>query len=342
MTKAFRIFETILATLLGIAGPTVSSAQDFYANKQIQFIIRSEAGSGYDQYSRLLGKYMSRHIPGAPGMLYINMPGSGGLTAANYVANRAPKDGSILTMVGQGLPADQAMGLNKSLQADMNAFNWVGNVTASNQLLITWHTSKIKTLLEAQSNTTVFGAAGAGSISVQLPNSFNSILGTKFKVIIGYNGTGELLLAMERGEIDGADFTWSSLKAMRPEFMTKKLVNFVAQIGLEKEVYLPEVPLMRDLAKTPEEKSVADYISKSVTVGRPVATTPGVSPERVAILRLAFDEAVRDPGYVSEAEKQNLELKPMSGLALQQLIKELIEAPPGILDLVRRAMQGQK
>jgi tripartite-type tricarboxylate transporter receptor subunit TctC len=327
-----------LAGLLALGG-AARSQEDFYAGKQIQFVIRSQAGSGYDQYSRLLGKYMSQHLPGAPTMIYVNMPGSGGLTAANYVAARAPRDGTVLTMVGQGLPADQALGLNKSLQADMNAFNWIGNVSATNQLLITWHTSKIRTLKEAQEKETVFGAAGAGSISVQLPAAFNALYKTQFKIIMGYPGTGELLMAMERGEIDGADFTWGSLRAMRPDFMTKKLVNFIVQIGLAKESALSDIPLMSELAKTPDEKSVSDYITKSVTVGRPVATTPGVPPERVALLRRAFDAAVRDPGYLHEAETQNLELKPMSGQDLQQLVRDLLSAPPAVLDLVRHAMQ---
>lgn len=321
-----------------VAGARAQDA-NFYVGKQIQFIVRSEAGSGYDQYSRLLGRFMVRHIPGNPSIITINMPGSGGLQAANYVALRAPRDGTVLTMASQGLPLEQALGLVESLQADMNAFNWIGNVSKSNQTLVAWHTSPVHSIRDAIEKPSIFGTAGAGSISAQLPAAFNALIGTKFQLVFGYPGTGELAVAMERGEIHISDFTLASIRALRPDFLSQGLVTPIAQVGLERERDLAETPLMRELARSSGDLPAIDYLSKAVAVGRPVATTPGVARERVAVLRKAFDETLVDPEFLAEAATARLEIKPMSGMELQGIVRDLIAAPPDVLARVREAIQ---
>src|SRR5438552_437117 len=165
--------------------PVVANADavaDFYKGKQIRFVIRTTPGGDYDQYSRLLARFMGKYIPGNPGLIPTNMPGGGGITAANYMAQVAPRDGTVIGIVSQGLAADQALGMSPQLKADMREFNWIANLVHSNQLLVVWHTSPTKTLEDAKKRVTTIGTTGAGSASVQYPAFYNNVLGTRFKI----------------------------------------------------------------------------------------------------------------------------------------------------------------
>jgi tripartite-type tricarboxylate transporter receptor subunit TctC len=320
-----------------IASASADPVADFYAGKQIKFIIRSGAGGSYDQYSRLLARHIGRHIPGNPSLLPVNMPGAGGIRSANYVAKIAPQDGTVLTMVSQGLPVDQALGLNPSFQADLRDFAWIGNVSSSNQILVTWHTSPTKTLAQLMTRETVIGSSQAGSISVQMPAVLNNIVGTKIKIVFGYPDGRDINLAMERGEVEGrATNPWASYLATDPHYVEQKLIIPIIQMGMEKEV---DLPLMRDLAKNPADQAVLDFMSKAVSVGRPIATTPGVPAERVAALRKAFDETLKDPAFIQEAKTQRAEIQPMTGVQLAQIIRDVIEAPPELRERVKVVIQ---
>jgi tripartite-type tricarboxylate transporter receptor subunit TctC len=333
----------LLAALLAATTPPVAAdpVADFYAGKQIRFIIRSGVGGGYDQYARLLGRHIGKHIPGNPTVLPVNMPGGGGIRAANYVAKIAPQDGTILTIVSQGLPVDQALGLNPSFQADLRDFHWVGNMSSSNQVLVTWHTSPTKTLADLMKRETTIGSTQAGSISVQMPSVYNNILGTKIRIIFGYPDGRDVNLAMERGEVEGrATNPWASYVAVTPEYVEKKWIIPIIQVGMVKDPDLPNVPLLREQkAKTPEEQAVLEYMSKATVVGRPIATTPGVPPERVAALRKAFDATLKDPEFIKEAKTQRAEIDAMTGAELAQIINELIAAPQELKDRVKAAIQ---
>ena len=319
-----------------LADPVV----DFYKGKQITFVIRSGVGGGYDLYARVLGRHIGKHIPGNPQVIPINMPGGGGIKAANYVANVAPKDGTILTIVSQGLAVDQALGLNTGLEADLRNFNWIGNMSSHNQVTVVWHTSKTQSWDDALQRETVMGTTGAGSISTQIPALYNNVLGAKFKLVVGYADGADVNLAMERGEVEArATNPWVSYKAATPHFIEKNLIKPIVQIGMTKEADLPDVPLMRDLAKTPEQKQIIDFVSRSVSIGRPIATTPGVPTERVAALRKAFDDTLADPAFLAEAEKQRMEIRAMTGAELAQLIKDIIEAPAEIREKVKLAIE---
>jgi tripartite-type tricarboxylate transporter receptor subunit TctC len=312
---------------------------DFYKGKQITFVIRSGVGGGYDLYARVLGRHIGKHIPGNPTVIPINMPGGGGIKAANYVANVAPKDGTILTIASQGLPVDQALDISAGLEADLRQFNWVGNMSSNNQVTVVWHTSQTKSWDDAMKRETVIGTTGAGSISTQIPAIYNNVLGAKFKLVVGYADGADVNLAMERGEVEGrATNPWVSYKATTPHLIEKKWIKPIVQIGMTKEEDLQDVPLMRDLAKTPEQKAIVDFISRSVSVGRPIATTPGVPADRVAALRKAFDATLKDPAFLAEAEKQRMEIQSMTGQELEQLVNDIINAPADIKAKVKLAI----
>jgi tripartite-type tricarboxylate transporter receptor subunit TctC len=331
-----------IGALLSCVTPHRAAAQDpvadFYKDKQIKVIIRSTPGGSYDLYSRLIGRHIGRHIPGNPVVVPINMPGAGGLTAIHHVALIAPKDGTHLIIPALGLAMYQAIDFfGDKLKADMREFQWIGNVTTSNPVVVTWHASKVKTLDDAKREVAHLGTSGAGSISALLPAVYNNLLGTKFKVIYGYDGDDSI--AIERGEIDGrASNTWASYKATTPDWVRNKRLNYLLQVGLKKEDELPNVPLLRDLAQNEDQKQVFDFFSKVAALTRPMATSPSVPPERVAALRKAFMAAMADNEFLAEAAKQSADVGPfMDGETVQRLTAEILDTPKPILELVKAA-----
>ncbi len=336
----------IFAILLGASSlPALAdTVQDFYSGpgKQVKVIIRSSPGGGYDTLSRLVARHMGKHIPGNPDLTPVNMPGGGGLVAANYLAKIAPRDGTVLSIVGQGLLADYALGLSPQLQADLRAFNWIANIMSSNQMLVVWHTSPTKSLEDARKRETTIGASGAGvgSASVQYPAFYNLVLGTKFKIITGYTGGAQINLAMERGEVEGRGTnTYADYMSSAPHLIEQKLIVPIIQIGLQKNPLLPNVPLLREEKVAPEDKPLVEFLSKASTAGRPFATTPGVPKERVAALRTAFNEMVKDPAFIADAEKIKAEISPSTGEEVEQLIRDLMDTPRDIKKRVISALE---
>jgi tripartite-type tricarboxylate transporter receptor subunit TctC len=334
-----------LALILLLASACIARAQadalaDFYRGKQMKIIIRTAAGTGYDVYSRLLARHIVRHIPGRPAlMLPVNMEGAGGIVAANYMAEVAPKDGTVIAMLNQGIIADQALGINKTLKTDLRTFNWLGIMSGSNDVLATWHSSPTKTLADAMRRETLVGATGAGSVSTQMPAVYNNILGTRFKIVIGYANGGEINLAMERGEIEGKATNPYSSYVAATNYVRDHLINIIIQTGVKKDPAMPDVPLLRDLGKTVQDKAILDFISNSVAIGWPIATNPGVPPQRVAALRRAFDETMRDPEFLADAARQKTDISPTPGVEAQQMIAAVIGAPADIKDKAKRAME---
>ena len=215
-------------------------------------------------------------------------------------------------------------------------------MSSSNQVLVTWHTSPTKTLADLMKRETLIGSTQAGSVSVQLPAVYNNILGTRIKIIFGYPDGKDVNIAMERGEVEGrATNPWASYVAVDPHYVTDKLIIPIIQVGMKKEPDLPDVPLLRDLGKdkSAADRAVLEFMSKAVVVGRPIATTPGVPAERVAALRKAFDDTLKDPEFIKEAKTQRAEIGPMTGAELAQIIKEVIETPADLRERVKRAIQ---
>ena len=311
---------------------------DFYRGKQIRIYIRAAPGGNYDIYSRLLGRYLARFIPGNPSVLPINMPGGGGLVALNYVANVAPRDGTVVTMITQSFPMDQALGLDKNLKVDLRSLNWIGNMSDTNEFFFTAKASPTRTLRGARTRETPVAATGVGSIMTQLAAVYNNMLGTRFKVIYGYPSGPDMTLAMERGEVEGRSTSNPQVLGPSKAEVAAKY-NFLIQAGMRKLADYQEVPLLRELAGNAEQQAVFDFISKAVVVARPIATNPGVPPERVAALRRAFDAAMADPLFLDEARRENLDIGTRSGEELQAILAEMLATPPSILAQVAQAIQ---
>jgi tripartite-type tricarboxylate transporter receptor subunit TctC len=337
--KGFAIGAGLLSALSGATMAQEDHAK-FYAGKTLQMIIRSEPGSGYDQYARTFARHVVKHIPGTPNIINRNMPGGGGITAANFVYAVAPNDGTVLTIVSQGLPASQALGEAKGLRADMSKFNWLGTLVSSNQLTITRRESQTNSFEAARKRDTIIGTVGAGSISTQIPVLLNKFTGTRLKLVTGYKGTEDLAIAMERGEIDGfAAMNMASLNAVFSHFLTENKINVIVQMGARRDPRLPDVPLMHEVAQSDEGKKIIEFFSRGVVVGRPLAVGPHVPADRVAMLREAFTRTVTDPEFLDEARKRNIEIQPTGWEELTALVDNIVGESKEIIDMARAAFQ---
>jgi tripartite-type tricarboxylate transporter receptor subunit TctC len=322
----------VAVAVLAVA-PFISPAQaqppeEFYKGKTITMLIGYSPGGGYDTYARLVAKHMSGHIPGKPQIVPRNMPGAGSRTAVAHIYSVASKDGTVLGTADQSLALAQAMGEN--LPFDTTKLIYIGNPSAENNTTVTWHTSGVKTLDDAKKVEVPIGATG-GSTSSQYPKAMNAMLGTKFRIILGYPGGNDINLAMERGEVAGrGSNSWASWKGTRPDWLKDKKINILVQIGLNKAPDLPDVPLLMDLASNPEDKAVLRLLSAPSTIGRPIFTTPGVPEDRVKALRDAFDAMVKDPAFIADAEKSGLDLDPVPGSELQKIVAEIVATPKPI------------
>ncbi len=326
--------------ILGATPALADPVADFYKGKQIRFIVRTLAGGDYDQYTRLIARFIGKYIPGNPAIVVVNMPGGGGITAANYMAQVAPRDGTVIGIVSQGLAVDQALGASPGLKADLREFNWIANVVHSNQILVVWHTSPTKTLEDAKNRVTTIGTTGAGSASVQFPAFYNNVLGTKFKIVFGYPGGQVINLAMERGEVEGRGTNpYSGWMASKPTWIPEKKIIPLIQAGIEKEPELPDVPLIIDQKVREEDKPLLYFMANSSSVGRPLATTPGVPAERVAALRKAFQAMVKDPEFIATAKKETLDIQPQTAEVLEKVILGILNSPQDVRDRMKIALQ---
>ena len=319
-----------------VAGPVSAqkSVEDFYKGKNVDLVIGYSSGGGYDLFARLVGLHLGKHIPGKPTIIPRNMPGAGSRTAVAWLSNVAPKDGGVIATADQSLSVAQAMG-DKALtdmKIDTSKLIYIGNPSADNNTTTMWHTSKVKTIQDAMKFEVPMGATG-GSTSSQYPRAMNALLGTKFKIVLGYPGGNEINLAMERGEVDGrGSNAWASWKSTRMDWIKEKKINIIVQIGLTKAPDLPDVPLMMDLAKNDDDKAVLKLLSASTTIGRPLFTSPGVPEERVKALRAAFQATMKDPEFLADAEKRGFDINPVSGEEMQKIVVDIVATPKAVAD----------
>jgi tripartite-type tricarboxylate transporter receptor subunit TctC len=321
----------------GVACP--AGAADFYAGKTITLSSHTAPGNSYDLYMRLLSRHYGRHIPGNPGFVVINQPGGGGLRSYNHAGVVAPQDGTFLTIVSQGLLIFEATG-QRGLQVSLGKFQWLGSFHQSNNVTVTWHTSKVRTLADAQAREVTMGATGSGAGSIIGPAIYNAVLGTKFKMVAGYRGGAEIDIAMQRGEVEGrGNNTWAGYKATFQSAVKERKLNVLIQTGLRKEPDLPEVPLFLDLVRGDTAKEpIADFMSRAVAIARPFAAPPGVPQDRVALLRRAFDATMKDPQFLAEAAKLNAEVDPLTGAQVQDIVAKVLATPKPIRNRIQTVL----
>jgi tripartite-type tricarboxylate transporter receptor subunit TctC len=316
-----------------------AGAAEFFAGKTITLSTYAAPGDSYDLYLRLLSRHYGNHIPGSPRFIVINQPGGGGVLAMNHAGVLAPQDGTFLTLASQGLLIFEATGQH-GLQASLGSFNWLGSFTQSNNVTVTWFTSKIKTLEDAIAHETVVGASGSGGGSAIGPAIYNAVLATKFKIVYGYTGGSAIDLAMQRGEVDGrGNNTWAGYKATAQSAIRDGKLNVLIQTGLRKEPELPNVPLFLDLVKgDPQREPIAQFMSYAVAIARPFAAPPGVPRDRVDLLRRAFDDTMKDPAFLADAAQINAEIDPLTGEQVQDVVTRVLATPKPIKDQIKTVL----
>ena len=312
-------------------GAEAASMADFYKGKRLKFLIGFGTGGGYNLYSRHVARHMGRHIPGKPKFVAQNMPGAGSILLTNYLYNKAPKDGTVIGMLSQAIPLSQLLKY-KGYKADINKFNWIGNASVSNGVLSAWHKTPFKSFEDTKKREMVLPASGGRSTSTIIPRVMNAVLGTKFKIIQGFSGAGQMNLAIERGEVDGrGSNTMASWGATKPDWIKENKLVHLVQMGLKSDPRITHVPLVHTLGATKDDRAVLKILSSLPTMGRPIAAPPGVSKDRVAALRAAFDATMKDKAYIAEAAKLKMELNPMSGEELTKVVAEVMALPQSVV-----------
>jgi tripartite-type tricarboxylate transporter receptor subunit TctC len=320
-----------------IAAGTPAAAQtpeQFYAGKSIDLVIGYPPAGSNDVYARLLSRHLGKHIPGKPNIVAKNMPGAGSFLAPGHIYNIAPKDGSPTS------PLDEKLG-TQGVRFKTAEFNWIGRIDSLINIVFMWKTSPVKTVADAQRIESTLSGTGAGSTVSIYPTVMNNVLGTKFKLIMGYKGSSEAQLAVERGEVEGHSTSWTAVKVGHPDWRPSKSINILVQFALNKHPELPDVPTVVELARNDEERAILRAVMNATEIGTAFFTTPGAPPDRVAALRRAFDATMKDPEFLADAQRTKLTVGPITGEELQKLVAEVSDLAPALLEKVRAAYGGK-
>jgi tripartite-type tricarboxylate transporter receptor subunit TctC len=329
------------ACAAGLA-PAPSSAADFYAGKTIEFIIGSNPGGGYDIYARALARHIVRHIPGHPTIVPKNLPGAGSAKAAAFIHSMAAKDGTALGAVFPGAIMEPLLGDRSQAQYDPTKLQYVGTADNGTRICITGHNSQTRTFEDALKRKTIVGASQAGGSSRDYAYLHNKLNKTQFDIVSGYKGTVDILLAIERGEVDGTcGYDWSSLNTQKPDWLRDKKVNILVQVALEPEATLTRmgVPRIWQYIKGEEDKKVAELVVTQQVFGRPYFLPPGTPAAQVKILRDAFVKTMADPAFLDEAKRLRLSIDPLDGEKVQKIVETLYAAPAGIVERAKAAVK---
>ena len=320
--------------ILGAVPVFAETPGNFYAGKTIELVIGYPPAGSNDVYARTLGRYLGKYIPGHPSIVPKNMPGGGSFLALAYLASVAAKDGTAIGIGAPTAPLDEKLG-STGVRFKTAQFNWLGRIDSLINIVFLWHTSPVKTFADAQRIESTLAGTGAGSTVSIYPTVTNNVLGTKFKLIMGYKGSAEAQLAVERGEAEGHSTAWTAVKVAHPDWLPDHKINIIVQYALKPHPELADVPVVVDLARNDEQRAILRAVMNATEVGTSFMTTPGVPADRVALLRHAFDETMKDPDFLAEAERLKLTVNPLSGDELQNLVGEVSNLPPDLVEKVR-------
>jgi tripartite-type tricarboxylate transporter receptor subunit TctC len=316
----------LLAAVAG-APAQAQSVADFYRGKTVNVLIGVGVGGEYDLQARLVARHIGKHIPGNPNVVPQNMTGAGGINMANHLYNTVARDGTFIGMMGNNFPATQAVG-GKSVKFDAGKFQWLGTMAPVVETMAVWHTAGVKNMDDLRKQEVVAGASGRGAITYFYPMMMNAFLGTKFKIVTGYPGGNQINLAMERGEVQARNNTWSSWKATRPQWVKDKQIYIVAQAGPRAKDL--DAPSVEEMAATPDDRLTIELIVSGTQLGRPFATTPDVPADRLAALRNAFRATMKDPEFLKDAAQTGFEVDPVYGEPMQKTVEKILSTPKNL------------
>ncbi len=327
--------NALVAAVLVAASPVAraDAVADFYKGRTVTILVGVSVGGEYDILTRLMARYIGRHIPGTPTVIAQNMLGAGGMTMANWLYNLGPKDGSFLGVIQNGLPTQQAIGAN-GVQFDAARFNWVGSISATVETLALWKGAGISNAAEMLTKETIIGTVGKSNISYGFPAMIKELYGAKMRIVSGYPGGNDINLAMERGEVHGRNNTWSSWKATKPAWLASGDLRIVAYEGPH-QPDLPGVPTLQQLVKSDDDRAIVRLVAAGAQLGRPLATAPDVPPDRVVALRAAFDAMMLDPDFLKEAAALNFDVAPVRGESMQKIVADVLATPRPLRERAR-------
>lgn len=323
------------------AGMTVraqeASEAQFYKGKTVTIITSTGPGGGYDLVARLVARYMPRHLPGTPSMIVQNMPGGGNIVATNFMYEVAAKDGTAIAVINNAVPLNQVLD-SRNVRFDASKFNWIGSTGGRNEAIFILSSAGISSVAELKKKEAILGGTGPGSSIVIFPTAMNAVLGTKFRIVMGYKSSTEVFLAMERGEVVARSGTLPSLQTGYPQWLAEGKIKFLAQVGLKRDRELPDVPLLTELAENEDDRRVLELISSPPALGQPYLAPPEVPRARVETLRAAFDKTVNEADFLTDAGKGGIDIAPLSGDEIARIVQEVVRANPETIKRAREAL----
>lgn len=330
----------VAATLFfAVSISAADNVEGFYKGLNMPLIIGYSAGGGYDVYARMLARYFGKHVPGNPNIVPQQMEGAGSLRSANYIFSAAPKNGSVIGTFSR------SMGIAPLLDKanfDSRKFTWLGSITDDNTVCLTWNTSPIKTWADFISKPSKFGGEGPGADPDIWAQTYKNVLGAKSQLVSGYPGTNDIVLAMQRGEVDGlCGISWSTIIAAHSDWMPNHLVNILVQAPISKADEIPNVPYATDLATTPEQHQILKVLMASQGMARPFVAPPDIPQDRKAALTAAFDATMADPEFLAEAKKHALDVRPVTGAAIDKILAEVYTTPKDVLAKTIKAIANE-
>jgi len=331
---------------LAMAGPAPAQDSADFSGKTVTVIASFEAGGPYDFYARLIARHIGAHLPGKPNVIVQNMPGAGGLRGANYLYNVAAKDGTAMGVVSQTVAVGQVLGTVPGIQYDARRYTWIGRMNANVEVDHAWHASGVRSIADVMQRETIAAGTGPTSSSVVMRRLMNELVGTKYRLVTGFQGPTSAQLAFERGEVHAIVKPWSSIKSGTPEWLRDKKIFLLVQFTQSRHRELKDVPAIVDLAKDDQQRQILALFAGGAPLGTSLLAPPGVPAPAATALRRAFDAAMRDPAFLADVTKTRVDIEPLAGEDLQQVVAATFNVPADVLEraqaLSKRVMGGAK
>jgi tripartite-type tricarboxylate transporter receptor subunit TctC len=340
LRKGFVACITAVITGCALSFPVHADAvSDFYAGRTISIMVGFGPGGGYDLYARAIARHFGAHVPGHPNVVVQNVPGAAGLGLANSLYNVSPKDGTVFGTFNRTIPLEPLLDGSKA-QFDPLKFSWIGSPSNEVSACVGWHLARAKSIDDLRTTEMLMAGTGPAADATMYPTLFSKVLGLKFKVINGYQGAADSVLAMERGEIEGfCPWGWASIESSHPDWLRDNKINVLMQLGLRKHPAHPEVPLVLDLAKTQADRQALELMMSPILFARPFAAPPGIPADRLQALRTAFKETIQDPALIADAAKAKLEIEYVSDEEIVVVLKRLYATPRDVVERVKSALR---
>ncbi|MDQ4136257.1 MAG: tripartite tricarboxylate transporter substrate-binding protein [Pseudomonadota bacterium] len=321
------------ALAFGAGSAAAQTGGEALPGKTVTMVIGFGPGGGYDQWGRAVARHIGKHLPGNPTVVPQNMPGAGSLLAANHIYNAAPKDGTVMGIIARDAALAELTDM-KGARFEATKFSWLGSPATETNVCIAFHTAKVKTAKDLFQHELIIGNTGPGTGTYTYPKALNGLVGTKFRLVSGFPSSSDVFLAMERGEVEGICESLDSAVNKRPEWVAEKKINILFQGGAEPNPQIKEVPFVLDFAKTDEQRQAIRFLYAGQGIGRPFVAPPDLPPERLKMLRDAFNATMKDPDFIADVKKQKLDLEPQTGEQLEKLIKDIYATPKPVIERV--------